>query len=155
MGPDKIYDALREIIARTVREDINALLENLIVRAAWLPRVELEALVETLERGDEAAIRGAAARFVERAAQHEQLDAPALQRAIAQAGVRRIRFHDLRHTNASLLIRKTDAKTVSARLGHADSGITEPRKRKPTCFSRGMNFAQRPEGRCLVEERRF
>ncbi|GGK42460.1 hypothetical protein GCM10008955_40280 [Deinococcus malanensis] len=42
-----------------------------------------------------------------------------------QAGVPRIRFHDLRHTSASLLIRQgISAKVVSYRLGHADVSFT-------------------------------
>jgi integrase len=42
-----------------------------------------------------------------------------------RAGVKRIRFHDLRHTNATLLIGKgMDPKTVSSRLGHSSIMIT-------------------------------
>lgn len=42
-----------------------------------------------------------------------------------EAGVPRIRFHDLRHTSASLLIRQgISAKVVSDRLGHADVAFT-------------------------------
>lgn len=41
------------------------------------------------------------------------------------ADVPRIRFHDLRHTSASLLIRNNvPVKVVSDRLGHADSSFT-------------------------------
>lgn len=41
------------------------------------------------------------------------------------AGVRRIRFHDLRHTAASLLVRQgVPIKAVAERLGHADASIT-------------------------------
>ncbi len=41
------------------------------------------------------------------------------------SGVRRIRFHDLRHTAASLMIlRGVPPKTVSERLGHADVAFT-------------------------------
>lgn len=41
------------------------------------------------------------------------------------SGVRRIRFHDLRHTAASLMIvRGIPPKTVSERLGHADVAFT-------------------------------
>lgn len=48
-----------------------------------------------------------------------------LLRFTAKAGVPRIRFHDLRHTSASLLIRSNvPIKVVSDRLGHADSGFT-------------------------------
>ena len=40
-------------------------------------------------------------------------------------GLPRIRFHDLRHTHASLLLRKgINAKVVSDRLGHSGIGIT-------------------------------
>ena len=36
-----------------------------------------------------------------------------------------MRFHDLRHTNATWLIAKgVNPKTVSARLGHSDVSIT-------------------------------
>lgn len=44
---------------------------------------------------------------------------------VAEATVPRIRFHDLRHTAASLMVRRGIApKTVSERLGHADVGFT-------------------------------
>ncbi|WP_456832136.1 site-specific integrase [Deinococcus sp. UYEF24] len=46
-------------------------------------------------------------------------------RLVGEAGVPRIRFHDLRHTAASLLIRQgVPAKVVSDRLGHADVAFT-------------------------------
>lgn len=46
-------------------------------------------------------------------------------RLAREAGVPRIRFHDLRHTAASLLIRQgVPAKVVSDRLGHADVAFT-------------------------------
>jgi integrase len=50
--------------------------------------------------------------------------ADAMAALCAKADVPKIRFHDLRHTNASLLIRQTDIRTVAGRLGHADSSIT-------------------------------
>lgn len=37
---------------------------------------------------------------------------------------RQLRIHDLRHTNATLLLSGTDMKTVSGRLGHTDIKIT-------------------------------
>lgn len=44
---------------------------------------------------------------------------------IEKAGVPRIRFHDLRHTAASLLIRRgVPPKVVADRLGHADASFT-------------------------------
>jgi len=49
----------------------------------------------------------------------------AFNRIIKTAGVKQIRFHDMRHTNASLLIaRGVDVKTVSSRLGHSTTKIT-------------------------------
>lgn len=46
--------------------------------------------------------------------------------AIVAAGVPRIRLHDLRHTNASALVEAgVGIDTVSRRLGHADSRITQ------------------------------
>lgn len=46
-------------------------------------------------------------------------------RLIHIAGVRLIRFHDLRHTNASLLIEAgEEVKLVSERLGHYSTSFT-------------------------------
>jgi integrase len=46
-------------------------------------------------------------------------------RIVARGGHPRIRFHDLRHTNASLLVAAgTPIKVVSERLGHAHPGFT-------------------------------
>jgi integrase len=46
-------------------------------------------------------------------------------RNIARVGVPRIRFHDLRHTHASLLVAAgTPIKVVSERLGHSHPGFT-------------------------------
>ncbi|MDR4156660.1 site-specific integrase, partial [Bacillus cereus] len=40
-------------------------------------------------------------------------------------GLPRIRFHDLRHTHATLLIQQNvNVKLISERLGHADIGTT-------------------------------
>jgi integrase len=42
-----------------------------------------------------------------------------------KAGLREIKFHELRHTSASLLINKgVHAKVISERLGHSDIKIT-------------------------------
>jgi integrase len=56
-----------------------------------------------------------------------------------RAGIRRIRFHDLRHTYASLMIRNgEDIVVVSRLMGHANASFTFnvychmlPRKRNP------------------------
>ncbi len=44
---------------------------------------------------------------------------------IQKAGIRKIRFHDMRHTHASLLLKQgVNPKIVSERLGHANVRIT-------------------------------
>lgn len=56
--------------------------------------------------------------------QHRQLD-KVYRRVTEAAGLPRIRFHDLRHTAASLLVRQgVPAKVVADRLGHADVRFT-------------------------------
>ncbi|MDR7549491.1 MAG: site-specific integrase [Armatimonadota bacterium] len=48
-----------------------------------------------------------------------------LRRVLARAGLPRIRFHDLRHSHATLLPRQGEhPKVVSERLGHSGVGIT-------------------------------
>ena len=48
-----------------------------------------------------------------------------MDQACALAGVKRIRFHDLRHTHATLLLASgANIKAVSARLGHASVAFT-------------------------------
>jgi integrase len=47
------------------------------------------------------------------------------ERAIERAGVHRIRFHDLRHTHATLLLKaRVHPKVVQERLGHSSIAIT-------------------------------
>ena len=56
------------------------------------------------------------------------LDASALRRrfvgACGRAGVRALRFHDLRHTFGSLAINRASIVQVQAWMGHADSRTT-------------------------------
>ena len=48
-----------------------------------------------------------------------------LQRVLKRAGLPRIRFHDLRHTFATMALQNgVDVKTVSSMLGHFDAGFT-------------------------------
>ena len=48
-----------------------------------------------------------------------------LQRVLKRAGLPRIRFHDLRHTFATMALQNgVDVKTVSSMLGHYDAGFT-------------------------------
>ena len=49
----------------------------------------------------------------------------AFSRIIREGGLSKVRFHDLRHTHASLLLKQdVDPKIVSERLGHASITIT-------------------------------
>ena len=48
-----------------------------------------------------------------------------LQRVLKRAGLPRIRFHDLRHTFATMALQNgVDVKTVSSMLGHFDAVFT-------------------------------
>ncbi len=56
---------------------------------------------------------------------HPDLASKAFARAQRAAGVRAIRFHDLRHTHATLLLRdRVPIKVVSERLGHSTPAFT-------------------------------
>jgi integrase len=56
---------------------------------------------------------------------HPDSVSKAFGRLAQAAGVRQIRFHDLRHTSASImLLSGTNPKVVSERLGHATVGFT-------------------------------
>ncbi len=49
----------------------------------------------------------------------------ALKRALKAAGLPDIRFHDLRHSHATILLKENvNAKIVSARLGHSRINVT-------------------------------
>ena len=48
-----------------------------------------------------------------------------LQRVLKRAALPRIRFHDLRHTFATMALQNgVDVKTVSSMLGHYSAGFT-------------------------------
>ena len=48
-----------------------------------------------------------------------------LKRVLARAGIPKVRFHDLRHTFATIALQKgVDIKTVSGMLGHFSAGFT-------------------------------
>ena len=48
-----------------------------------------------------------------------------LQRVLKRAGLPRIRFHDFRHTFATMALQNgVDVKTVSSMLGHYSAGFT-------------------------------
>jgi integrase len=48
----------------------------------------------------------------------------AMRRAVANAGVDNFRFHDLRHTAAARVLRKSNLRVVQNLLGHADPSTT-------------------------------
>ena len=48
-----------------------------------------------------------------------------LQRVLKRAGLPKVRFHDLRHTFATLSLKSgVDVKTLSGALGHYSAGFT-------------------------------
>ncbi len=56
---------------------------------------------------------------------HPQLLSDAFKRLVHRSGLPRIRFHDLRHTHATLLLKAgVPIKVVSERLGHSTPGFT-------------------------------
>ncbi len=56
---------------------------------------------------------------------HPQLLSDAFQKLVNQSGLPRVRFHDLRHTHATLLLKAgVPIKVVSERLGHSTPGFT-------------------------------
>ena len=74
------------------------------------------------------------------------LDASALlkryKRALRAAGLRPLRFHDLRHTFGTTMIRKADIVRVQTWMGHADIETTR----------KYLHFAPRPDDARLVAE---
>jgi integrase len=74
------------------------------------------------------------------------LDGSALRRrykdALAVAGLRRLRFHDLRHTFGTRMIAKADIRRVQEWMGHADIQTT----------MRYLHYAPRDEDAQLVAE---
>ena len=74
------------------------------------------------------------------------LDASALlrryKRALAVAGLRPLRFHDLRHTFGTTMIRKADIVRVQEWMGHADIETTR----------KYLHFVPRPDDARLVAE---
>src|SRR4051794_24150343 len=50
---------------------------------------------------------------------------PRYERAVKAAGLRRLRFHDLRHTFGWLVINRADIVQVQTWMGHADVRTTQ------------------------------
>ena len=56
---------------------------------------------------------------------HPQVLSDAFEKLVKRSGLPRIRFHDLRHTHATLLLKaRVPIKVVSERLGHSTPGFT-------------------------------
>jgi integrase len=76
----------------------------------------------------------------------DYLDGSALRRryaaALERAGLRPLRFHDLRHTFGTRMIAKADIRRVQEWMGHADVQTT----------MRYLHFAPRAEDARLVAE---
>ena len=74
------------------------------------------------------------------------LDGSALRRrydsALARAGLRPLRFHDLRHTFGTRMIAKADIRRVQEWMGHADIQTT----------MKYLHYAPREEDAALVDE---
>jgi integrase len=70
----------------------------------------------------------------------------AFGRIVAEAGLPRLRFHDLRHTAATLMLQAgVHPKVVSERLGHATVGITlDTYSRTPTSCRTYSRMPLRP-----------
>jgi integrase len=64
------------------------------------------------------------------------------KRALGRAGLRQLRFHDLRHTFGTRMIAKADIRRVQEWMGHADIQTT----------MRYLHFAPREEDARLVAE---
>jgi integrase len=76
----------------------------------------------------------------------DYLDGSALRRrytgALARAGLRLLRFHDLRHTFGTRMIAKADIRRVQEWMGHADVQTT----------MKYLHYAPRDEDATLVAE---
>jgi integrase len=83
------------------------------------------------------------------------LDGSALRRrykaALAAAGLRPLRFHDLRHTFGTRMIAKADIRRVQEWMGHADiqtrcaTSITHPATRTPSSWPRPSASRTQPK----------
>jgi integrase len=71
------------------------------------------------------------------------------ERALEAAGLRRLRFHDLRHTFGTRMIREADVRRVQEWMGHADIQTTmkylhyEPRQEDAELVARAFATSAR------------
>lgn len=74
-----------------------------------------------------AAARTDKRRRIERGVRYPMTDAglrTAMRRAVAGAGIAHLRFHDLRHTAATRILRKSNLRVVQELLGHSEPSTT-------------------------------
>ena len=64
------------------------------------------------------------------------------KKALARAGLRPLRFHDLRHTFGTRMIAKADIRRVQEWMGHADIATT----------MRYLHYVERPDEAALVAD---
>lgn len=79
------------------------------------------------------------------------------EKALEAAGLRRLRFHDLRHTFGTRMIREADIRRVQEWMGHADIQTTmkylhyEPRKEDADLVARAFRTRTSEESEGAVE----
>ncbi|ACX52443.1 integrase family protein [Ammonifex degensii KC4] len=117
------------------------------VTTAWLREWRKEQLEERLRAGEGWADREGLVFTTRKGTVVDRDDLlRALRRACREAGVPGIRFHDLRHTHASLLLRQNvHPKVVQERLGHASVKTTLD------LYSHLLPGAQEPAVRAVAE----
>ena len=75
---------------------------------------------ETFTADDDLVFVGASGSFLDGSALRRRYGA-----ALARAGLRRLRFHDLRHTFGTRMIAKADIRRVQEWMGHANIQTTK------------------------------
>jgi integrase len=124
-GSVMVRRALKEVKGRVWVEDLKTEKSR---RRIELTRATMDALLEHRKRQ---LAEGNAGKLVFCAQEGGYLRRPNLTQryflpALKRAGLPRIRFHDLRHTAATLLLLANErTKVVSERLGHASTATTE------------------------------
>jgi integrase len=124
-GSVMVRRALKEVKGRVWVEDLKTEKSR---RRIELTQATMDALLEHRKRQ---LIEGNAGKLVLCALEGGYLRRPNLTQrsflpALKRAGLPRIRFHDLRHTAATLLLLANErTKVVSERLGHASTATTE------------------------------
>jgi integrase len=102
---------------RTSRRTVELDLATVDVLQRWRQRLESDGLPAGI---DDRMFCNTAGRYL-----NPQSISQLFDRILARTDIPRVRFHDLRHTHASLLIASgEDVKVVSERLGHAHPAFT-------------------------------